>query len=266
MPAMPPFAGLIWVVAGSPLHSVGGGEWVPTMVMARRQVEVRKAKFLATLACELRDSLAPIRNALDVLERHGEQERLRKLATEVISERLGYADHLVDDLLDASRIQRGVIQLRRERIEIAPIVHEAIDAIRPECEPLHQDLTLTLPAEPMVLDADPARLAQILGNLLDNATRFTGKGGRVSMVVERDEGLVVIRVRDTGIGIAPEHIPRIFEMFTQVEASDGLGLGLPLVKTLVELQDGTIEARSAGVGMGSEFVLRFPLADVQAAN
>ena len=228
--------------------------------IARRRAEVRKAKFLATLALQLRDALAPIRNALEVLQRHGDVERLRQLATETISEQLGHADHLVDDLLDASRIRRGVIRLRRERIEIAPIVREAVDAIRPDCESLGQDLTLTLPAGPVILDADPARLAQIFGHMLDNASKFTPKGGRVSMVVERQDGIAVVRVRDTGMGIATEDMPKIFEMFTQVDASDGLGLGLPLVKTLVELQDGTIEARSPGPGLGSEFVLRFPIA------
>ena len=225
----------------------------------RRRAEVRKAKFLATLALQLRDSLAPIRNALEVLQRHGDVERLRQLATETIAEQLENSARLVDDLLDASRIRRGVIRLRRVPVAIGPIVHDAIDAIRPACESLGQDLTLTLPADPMVLEADAARLAQVFGHLLDNASKFTPKGGRVSVVVEREDGIAVVRVRDTGMGIAAEDIPKIFEMFTQVDASDGLGLGLPLVKTLVELQDGTIEARSPGPGLGSEFVLRFPI-------
>ena len=177
---------------------------------------------------------------------------------------VGHMVRLVDDLLDVSRISRGKIELRKEPVELASVVNHAVEAVRPLCESMDHELTVTLPPKPTYLNADPTRLAQVVGNLLNNACKFTEKGGRIRLTVERDGKQAVIRVQDTGIGIAAEQLPRIFEMFTQVDTSlersrDGLGIGLTLVKNLVEMHDGTVEARSAGVGQGSEFVVRLPL-------
>jgi CheY-like chemotaxis protein len=174
---------------------------------------------------------------------------------------------LVDDLLDMSRITRGRIELRKERVALAPVVDQAVETVRAQYKSMNHELTVSLPQQPVQLDADPARLAQIIGNLLNNASKFTDRGGRVWLDAATEDGLAIIRVRDTGIGIAAEQLPRLFDMFTQVETSlersrDGLGIGLTLVKTLVEMHGGTVEARSEGLGCGSEFIVRLPLATV----
>ena len=224
----------------------------------------RKTEFLAMLAHELRNPLAPIRNAVEILRRSGGDEQQRKPATEMIHRQVGQVVRLVDDLLDVSRISRGKIELRREPVELASIVQHAVEAARPLCTTMGHELTVTLPQEPVYLNADPARLSQVVGNLLNNACKFTGKGGRVRLTVEREGSQALLRVQDSGIGIAPEQRDRIFEMFAQVDASiersrDGLGLGLALVRSLVELHEGTVEAYSAGVGQGSEFLVRLPI-------
>jgi len=226
----------------------------------------RKTEFLALLAHELRNPLAPIGNALELLKRHGNDERTRTMATDMLSRQVRHVVRLVDDLLDVSRISRGKLELRRERLELEPIARHAVESVRPACASMGQELTLTLPSRPLFVDADPTRLTQLLGNLLNNASKFTEKDGRISLAVDREDDLAVIRVRDTGIGLAPEDLSSIFGMFTQVDSSversrDGLGLGLTLVKTLVELHEGSVEARSDGVGLGSEFVVRLPIAD-----
>ena len=187
---------------------------------------------------------------------------------------------LVDDLLDAGRISRGKIELRRELIELSSVVYHVVDAVRPISEHREQALTVTLPRLPVYLDADPTRLGQIIGNLLNNACKFTERGGHIWLTVEREEESgadraegasarfaphVVIRVRDTGIGIAADQHGHVFEMFTQVDTSlerslTGLGIGLTLVRTLTEMHSGTIAVHSAGAGQGSEFVVRLPIA------
>ncbi|MGH8607985.1 MAG: ATP-binding response regulator, partial [Gammaproteobacteria bacterium] len=171
---------------------------------------------------------------------------------------------LVDDLLDVSRISRGKIELRKGRVELASAVNHAVEATKPLCERMNHELTVTLPPQPMYLNADPTRLAQVVGNLLTNACKFTDKGGRISLTVERERGEALLRVRDTGIGIAADQLPRIFKMFTQLDTSlertqSGLGIGLTLVRELVEMHGGTVEAQSAGIGQGSEFVVRLPI-------
>lgn len=171
---------------------------------------------------------------------------------------------LVDDLLDMGRITRGKIELRRERVELAPILHQAVESARALYRAMGHELSVTLPLEPVYVDADPARLAQVVGNLLNNACKFTDQGGHIGLAVERDGEQAVIRVRDDGIGIAPDQLPRLFGMFTQVDTSlertrDGLGIGLTLVKTLVEMHGGTVEGHSEGPGHGSEFVVRLPV-------
>jgi CheY-like chemotaxis protein len=170
----------------------------------------------------------------------------------------------VDDLLDVSRISRGTIELRWARIELASAVNHAVEATHSLARCSEHDLTVTLPPQPVYVNADPTRLAQVVGNLLNNACKFTDKGGRIWLTVEREGQEAVIRVRDTGIGIAAEELPRIFDMFMQVDTSlersvSGLGIGLSLVKNLVEMHGGTVEVHSAGVGQGSEFVVRLPI-------
>jgi CheY-like chemotaxis protein len=211
-----------------------------------------------------RNPLAPIRNAVEILRRPEADEQKVKVVTEMMQRQVGQMVHLIDDLLDVGRISRGKIELRMEPVELASIVHHAVEAVRPLCESMDHELTVTLPSQPAYLKADLARLSQVVGNLLTNACKFTKPGGRIWLDVEREGNQALIRVRDTGIGIAAEHLPHIFEMFMQADTSfersrGGLGVGLTLVKTLVEMHDGTVEARSAGVGRGSEFVVRLPL-------
>jgi signal transduction histidine kinase/CheY-like chemotaxis protein len=231
---------------------------------ALRESDRRKNEFLAILAHELRNPLAPIRNAAEILRRSWGDEHKVKPATEMIQRQVGYLVRLVDDLLDVSRISRGKIDLRREPTELGSVVQQAVETMRPTCDKFGHELTFRLPAEPTYMNADPVRLAQVIGNLLNNACKFTEKGGRIRLTVEREGPLAVIRVQDTGIGIAAEQLAPIFDMFTQVDVSlkrstGGLGLGLTLVKSLVEMHGGTVEARSPGIGRGSEFIVRLPL-------
>jgi len=231
---------------------------------ALRKADRRKSEFLAMLAHELRNPLAPIQNVVEILRRSGGVEQTVTPATEMMQRQVGQMKRLVDDLLDVSRISRGRIELRIESVELASIVRHAVEAVRPLCEKMDHELTVTLPPQPMYLNADPSRLAQVVGNLLNNACKFTETGGRIRLSVEREGKQALIRVQDTGIGIAAEQLPRIFEMFAQIDSSfersrDGLGIGLTLVKSVVEMHDGTVEARSAGVGQGSEVIVRLPL-------
>jgi signal transduction histidine kinase/CheY-like chemotaxis protein len=224
----------------------------------------RKNEFLAMLAHELRNPLAPISNAVQALSLGRRDETAVDSASEMLERQVGQIIRLVDDLLDVSRISRGKIALRRERIELSRIIDQAVEASRALYQSMNQQLTVTLPSEPVYLNADPTRLAQVVGNLLNNACKFTDVGGRISLAVEREGAQVAIRVSDSGIGIAAEHLAGIFEMFTQVESSlersrSGLGIGLTLVKTLVEMHGGTVEAHSDGPGRGSEFVVRLPV-------
>jgi len=230
----------------------------------------RKNEFLAMLAHELRNPLAPISNAARALRLGGRDEHAVRSASEMLERQVAQMSRLVDDLLDMSRITRGRIELRRERIELAPIVNQAVEAARAQYRSMNHELTVTLPTQPVYLYADPARLAQVFGNLLNNACKFTDRGGRVSLTVERVGDDVTVRIRDNGIGIAAEHLPRLFTMFGQIDTSlersrDGLGIGLTLVKTLVELHGGSIGVHSDGPGRGSEFTIRLPLMSDRAA-
>ena len=235
-----------------------------------------KTEFLAMLAHELRNPLAPIHNALQVLRHSVASEPQRaqdvavRSASEIIERQVAQMVRLVDDLLEVSRVTRGKIELRLGPVEVASVVHHAVEAIRTTCESRDQKLSIDLPPQPLYLHADPARMAQVLGNLLSNACKFSDQGGHIWLTVERDGGQAVIRVRDEGIGIAAPDLPRIFEMFTQVDASmersaGGLGIGLALVRNMVELHHGNIEVHSAGIGQGSEFVVHLPL-DVQPSG
>lgn len=224
----------------------------------------RKNEFLATLAHELRNPLAPIRNAVQLLQLSGGNGDAVQATAEMLDRQVGQMVRLVDDLLDVSRISQGKIELRRERVELQSVIYLAAEGARSLVECMEHNLTITLPPEPLYLNADPTRLAQVLGNLLNNACKFTKKGGRLLLSAEREGEQAVVRVQDNGIGIATDHLPRIFEMFMQAEtslerATGGLGIGLTLVKNLVEMHGGAVEVHSAGIGQGSEFVLRLPI-------
>jgi signal transduction histidine kinase len=227
------------------------------------EADRRKDEFLATLAHELRNPLAAVSNAVQILRRGGRDRKTVDSASEMLERQVRQVSRLVDDLLDMSRITQGKIELRKEPVELAPIVEQAVEAARALHESPHYELTVTLPPRPVYVQADAARLAQVIGNLLSNAAKFTDTGGHIRLSVEHDGPQAVIRVRDTGIGIAARDLPRLFDMFTQVDTSlersrDGLGIGLTLVRALVEMHGGTVEANSPGLGQGSEFVVRLP--------
>ena len=225
----------------------------------------RKNEFLAMLAHELRNPLAPLTNAVRALrQREPGDERTVAVTTDILERQIRQMSRLVNDLLDASRISRGTIELRRARIPLRPIVQEAVETVRPLLMRERHTLTTTLPPESLYVDGDAGRLSQVIGNLLSNAVKFTDSGGEISLSVSRERDEAVIRVRDNGIGIAPQHIDTLFDLFVQVDTSiersrDGLGIGLTLVKRLVELHGGTIQARSDGPGHGSEFTVRLAL-------
>lgn len=224
----------------------------------------RKSEFLAMLAHELRNPLAPIRNGLQILRLKGDGDAEEKSTFGMMERQMGQMTRLIDDLLDVSRISRGKIELKRGRIDLASTINHAIEAARPLYDRMDQSLTVALPPTPIYLNADPTRLAQVIGNLLTNASKFTERDGRISLSVECEGNDAVMRVKDNGIGIAVEQLPRIFEMFTQIDTSlersqGGLGIGLTLVKSLVELHGGTVHAHSEGIGRGTEFVVRLPV-------
>jgi PAS domain S-box-containing protein len=228
-----------------------------------KEADRRKDEFLAMLAHELRNPLAPIRNALKILQTQAAEPHLLEMARDVMDRQTQQLTRLVDDLMDVSRITRGKINLCRDRIELAAVVKRAVETARPLMEEHQHDFIVNLPTEPIFLNGDLIRLAQALANVLNNAAKYTEKGGRVSLSAERNDNQVVICVRDTGIGIPPEILPHIFDLFTQADraldrSQGGLGIGLTLVRTLVEMHGGTVQAASAGPGQGSEFILRLP--------
>jgi signal transduction histidine kinase/CheY-like chemotaxis protein len=238
-----------------------------------RDADRRKNEFLAMLAHELRNPLAPIQNALQILHQHLRDgaDDVALSASTMMERQLAQLVRLVDDLLDVSRVSRGKIELKKNRVELASIVNLAVEAAHPLRQSRSHALDVTLPGAPIFVDADPARLAQVVGNLLANAFKFTEPGGAIELSVARDGDQAVIRVRDNGIGIAPAHLPRIFELFMQVDTSlersqGGLGIGLTLCKKLVEMHEGAIEARSEGIGRGSEFVVRLPVSHAAPAR
>lgn len=224
----------------------------------------RKSEFLALLAHELRNPLAPIWNAIQILGQSAGDDTRVAPVVEMMHRQVLHLRRLVDDLLDVSRISRDRIVLQKRPVELAAVVRQAVESIRPLCESLEHQLSVELPRQPIHMEADAARLTQVVGNLLSNACKFADPGGLIRLTVEPEGQQAVIRVVDTGIGLLPEQCPRIFEMFTQLDASlersrDGLGIGLTLVKELVEKHGGTVEARSAGLGQGSEFIVRLPV-------
>jgi PAS domain S-box-containing protein len=238
---------------------------------ALQEADRRKDEFLATLAHELRNPLAPISNAIRILELRVDDTKVVAQTREVMERQVHQISRIVDDLLEVSRIGRGKISLEKAPVDMADVVATAVETCRPLVEAHHHTLTVSLPDRPALVEADSARLAQVLSNLLNNAAKYTEDGGRIDLIVEQAQGDVVIRVRDNGIGIAPERLPAIFDMFEQIEgAADrshgGLGIGLTLARRLVEMHGGKIEAHSAGLGKGSEFVARLPALVEPAAD
>jgi signal transduction histidine kinase len=238
---------------------------------ALRQADRQKDTFLATLSHELRNPLAPIRNAMHVLRLAGADEQTRARVLDTMDRQLGNVIRLVDDLLELSRINQGRIELRKERIRLRHVIRGALESSAPVIEAAGHELIVTEPSQPVLLHADPVRLTQVLSNLLNNAAKYTERGGRIRLTARAEGSEAVISVRDTGVGIPPEMLSRIFDMFVQADpggdrSRQGLGIGLTLVKRIVELHDGEVVARSEGPGKGSEFIVRLPaFADERAA-
>jgi PAS domain S-box-containing protein len=235
------------------------------MEEALREADRRKDEFLAVLAHELRNPLAPIRNSLHILRLTGNHDHIADRVSEMMERQVNHMVRLVDDLLEVSRITRGKIALRKELTAIDTVITTAIETSKPLIDAAGHQLTVALPSEPLVIEGDPVRLAQVLSNLINNAAKYTEPGGKIALTVEGDGESVLISVRDTGTGIPAEMLPRVFEPFTQIEghldrAQGGLGIGLTLVKSLVEMHGGTVTAQSEGPGRGSEFAVRLPVA------
>jgi PAS domain S-box-containing protein len=225
----------------------------------------RKDEFLATLAHELRNPLAPVRNALQIMRLASHDPATVGEARDMMERQVHTLVRLIDDLMDVSRISRGKIELKKERLSLATILQSAVEIGRIQIEAARHELTVTLPSEPVWVYADQTRLAQVVANLLNNAAKYTEPGGRIWLSALRDGDNAVIRVRDNGVGVPADMLPHIFDIYVQVSSSldrsqGGLGLGLTLVRRLVELHGGSIEAYSAGPRQGSEFVVRLPLA------
>jgi len=234
-----------------------------------RESDRRKDEFIATLSHELRNPLAPLKNAIHALHRLSGADAPAARLREMVERQVDHLVRLVDDLLEVSRINHGTFELRRERVELATVVDSAVETTEAEYREGARKLSVALPDEPLVLDGDPVRLTQILGNLLNNAAKYTSSGGRVWLEARREEGVAVVSIRDDGIGIAPETLPSLFEMFhrgSAVTSRGGLGIGLTLARKLAEMHGGSIAAKSEGPGKGSEFTVRLPLASEAVAS
>jgi two-component system CheB/CheR fusion protein len=268
-------------IAGQPARILLGIEDVTEQrevehTLRRKSAELiegdrHKNEFLAMLAHELRNPLTPIRNALEIMRRTPPQpEGTPSPTISLIERQVAHLVRLIDDLLDVSRVSRGQIALRRECVELSRIVQEAVDIARPLMAAMSHEFTVAVTPETIHVDADPVRLSQIIGNLLGNAAKFTDRGGRIALRVDREGADVVIREQDNGLGIDRTQLARVFDLFVQVDtsltrSSAGLGIGLGLVKQLVELHGGTVAAHSDGLGRGSEFVVRLPIVSAAGA-
>jgi PAS domain S-box-containing protein len=230
-----------------------------------------KDEFLATLSHELRNPLAPLRNSLALLRQLGQDNQKAEPVRAMMERQVNHLVRLVDDLLEVSRISRGTLSLRKERVEMAAIVRSAIETSEPLMAEAGHALEVVLPPEPLWLEGDPVRLAQVLANLLNNAAKYSNDGGRITVRGESRDGQAVISVRDNGLGIEPDMLPRVFDMFSRGHrdsgrAQGGLGIGLALARRLAEMHDGTLDGYSDGPGKGSEFVIRLPQAAAPAAQ
>jgi len=241
-----------------------GASKVARDITARKEEDRRKNEFIALLAHELRNPLAPLRNGLQVMRLTSGDANAVAQARAMMERQLGHMVRLVDDLLDISRISRNKIELRRARVVLAEVVSSAVETGRPAIEAAGHDLTVSLPHQPIFLDADLTRLSQVFSNLLTNSAKYTKRGGHVWLSALRQQNRVIVSVRDTGIGIPAADLPTIFDMFSQVDRSierstGGLGIGLALVKALVEMHGGTVAATSAGPDKGSVFTVTLPV-------
>ncbi len=228
-----------------------------------RESDRRKDEFLALLAHELRNPLAPLRNGLQVV-RMSQDQSVRERSQEMMERQLGHMVRLVDDLLDISRVSRNKMDLRMSRIVLSEVIRSAVETARPAIDAAGHHLDVALPREAVYLNADLIRLAQVFSNLLTNSAKYTERGGRIQIAAKTQDGMVSILVQDNGIGIPANSLKTIFDMFSQVDrsierATGGLGIGLALVKGLVEMHGGTVEAHSPGPGRGSTFTVRLPI-------
>ena len=233
------------------------------MVARLREDDQRKDEFLATLAHELRNPLAPIRNGLQIMRLTQGDANATEQVRSMMKRQLGQMVHLIDDLFDLSRISRGKIELRKERLELAKAIQQAIEASRPSIAQAEHALLIKFPPGPIYVDADLTRLAQVFSNLLNNAAKFTERGGRIQLTMQQIGTEAVVSVQDNGIGIPIHMLPHVFDMFTQIDGNSdkpksGLGVGLSIVKRLVEMHGGSVQALSDG--HGSEFIVRLPMA------
>ena len=229
-----------------------------------RLADQRKDEFLATLGHELRNPLAPLMTAVQLLKATGAKDPVAARVSAVMDRQINHLARLVNDLLEVSRITRGLIEVQREPVDLALVVHSALDTSRPALDAAGHELSVELPPEPVTLHGDAVRLTQVFANLLTNAAKYTNAGGQISIRVQRAGDRAIVSVRDNGIGIAPDQLASVFDMFTQVDRSNrraqgGLGIGLTLVRSLVEMHGGRVEARSRGLGLGSEFVVDLPV-------
>jgi len=230
---------------------------------ALRETDERKDRFLATLAHELRNPLGPIRNAAEIVRRQAPQDAHIVRACELLDRQVSHMARLVDDLLDLSRMTRGHVQLQREFVALTDILQQALDQTQPLIDAKQQHLTVQTEPDAIVLHADPVRLVQVIANLVANASKYTEAHGHITVAAQRDGSNAVIRVRDSGVGIAPELLPRVFDMFVQgktaaARVQGGLGIGLTLVRELVVQHGGAVQVHSAGVGQGAEFTVTLP--------
>ena len=231
---------------------------------ALRRADRLKDQFLATLAHEMRNPLAPIRNAIEILKGKAAPDPESSWARDVIDRQVAHMGRLLEDLLDVSRVTQNRLELRRRRVAVAEVVRSGLETSRPVIESAGHRLTAALPQEDLWIHADPLRVSQVISNLLNNAAKYTDRNGHIRFEVEREGSDVVFTVQDTGIGIEPEHLPRIFEMFSQAapaleRSQGGLGIGLALVRGVVEAHGGRVEAHSQGLGRGSRFAVRLPV-------
>ena len=228
------------------------------------ETDRRKTEFLATLAHELRNPLAPLQNGLEIMRLSAGNAEVLGRTRDMMERQLTHMVHLVEDLLDVARITRGKVHLKKEQVQLKSIVDSAVETSMPLIRTSRHQLLVEVADETMVLDADPTRLAQVVSNLLNNASKYTPAGGRIALTAERDGNQAVITVVDNGVGIPQDLLPSVFDMFIQVgqnkeQAQGGLGVGLTLVRRLVELHGGAVTARSEGSGCGSTFTVRLPL-------
>jgi signal transduction histidine kinase len=228
------------------------------------EADRRKDEFLAMLAHELRNPLAPIRTGLELMRLAGDDRQVIEEVRTTLDRQSQQMVRLIDDLLDVSRISRGTFELRKCRVELASVVESAVETARPIIELLGHELRIEIPSRPIVLEADPTRLAQVISNLLNNAAKYVERGGTIDLAAQQTGREVRLSIKDCGIGIPPAMLDRVFDMFTQVDQSiarshGGLGIGLTLVKRLVEMHGGRVAAMSDGLGLGAEFIVTLPV-------